>query len=454
MEYQSLSELVEATLHDLAQKQNTEVTKLWPEFWSRVEAVRAAGGIRLITMDQRGWKFICRSVTQYEKNGKPMWYEVRLNFDGVKEVISHYAKDFSLWKKDKSAMNAKKLADAVLQNIDIKVGCACPADLYFGQKFIRSQMPISANVPPPEDRSPDVRNPQQLASYCKHIQVVLSLLPLYSGTFSKWLKQFYANELGSLERDARKEGNAEKDRAEEVQKKEEDGVSNKEAANKSEEGESWEEGEKENPGRIGESRIDEKEHTYYSPRHKGAKVRTNDGLEWTIIGNHYAGENWNLFDLYDDGRDEKRYGVKKEELTLVESKINEDIERKEVESLYPDVKWDDGDVMPYNTMAFVCTKSKAYWINEPYVDLGESLHDKIIKKYGLREIGIHGIEIIHGYYCPPDSWRGNDSDYDWSIKIAGDLFPDDFNLDKIKKQVHSVFSEWWQAAHKKFIFME
>jgi hypothetical protein len=212
--YDFITTINEATLKDLEDAQKS-ITKLFPEFYSRVEAVRLSGGIRMVGKDERGWDFIVHSAKEDK------WYPVRVNFDGVREVIAHHAKNKSLWTKDKGKINARSLAGEVMYNVDIKVKCGCPADLYWGSQYIRSQEPLDANFPPKEERPPVERNPKQHGSMCKHLQVVINLLPMYEGTFAKWLKEYFGADLTKTEQAARREGNELKDRAEEVQTEEE-----------------------------------------------------------------------------------------------------------------------------------------------------------------------------------------------------------------------------------------
>jgi hypothetical protein len=116
--YNLVSEISEATLKDLENKQR-DIVLLFPEFYSRVEAVRLSGGIRMVGKDEKGWDFIVHSAKEDK------WYPVRIDFGGVREVIAHHAKNKSLWTKDKSRVNTRSLAGEVMYNVDIKVKCGC-----------------------------------------------------------------------------------------------------------------------------------------------------------------------------------------------------------------------------------------------------------------------------------------------------------------------------------------
>lgn len=211
----SYGDILEATLGDLKAKQK-DITKLFPEFYSRVEDVRLKGGIRLVDMDENGWTFQVKSVSEKEST----WYDVQVLFGGVREVVGHHAMNKNMWTKGKDKVDVRKVAEEVMYNVDIKLKCSCPADLYWGAQYIRSQQPLDANTPPPENRPPVVRNPGQHGAYCKHIQLVINLLPMYGGTFAKWLGDYWMQHIQDIEQKARREGSDLKGRAEEISKEE------------------------------------------------------------------------------------------------------------------------------------------------------------------------------------------------------------------------------------------
>jgi hypothetical protein len=209
------TEIIEATYGDIKKKQ-ADVVKLFPPFYDRVDAVRLKGGMKMVGMDKSGWAFQVHSGT--DEGNK--WYDVTLKFLGVPEVLRYASKEVGIWKKEQTGVNLSKLAQAVMYNVDIRVKCSCPADLYWGKHYIRSQEPMDAMVPPPEDRYPIVRNPKLYAAHCKHIQLVMNLLPMYHGTFAKWLKTHYLSDIVSAEKVAKKEGYREEEREEAAQGKE------------------------------------------------------------------------------------------------------------------------------------------------------------------------------------------------------------------------------------------
>lgn len=59
---------------------------------------------------------------------------------------------------------------------DVKISCTCPAYLYFGYKYILTQ--VDANEAHPENRFPKIRNPKLKGTMCKHCYTALSVLPM------------------------------------------------------------------------------------------------------------------------------------------------------------------------------------------------------------------------------------------------------------------------------------
>lgn len=210
------SVIFEATFTDLSKKQE-DIVKLHPEFLSRVSAVYGKGGIRMVGMDERGWDFKVKSVTSHDKKGSPEYYDVRVDFLGVKEVLNYYSKNKSLWKKE-GGLNVRSLAGELMYNIDVKIKCSCPADLYWGGAYIRSQSDLSAYPDPGETRPPVERNPNKYGAHCKHIQAVVNLIGMYIGTFSKWLKKYFGEYISEVEKSIRKQDSVNQDRVKQVVK--------------------------------------------------------------------------------------------------------------------------------------------------------------------------------------------------------------------------------------------
>ena len=58
---------------------------------------------------------------------------------------------------------------------DLKISCTCPAYLYFGYKYILTQ--LDTNQADDEHRFPKIRNPRLQGVMCKHCYIVLKAFP-------------------------------------------------------------------------------------------------------------------------------------------------------------------------------------------------------------------------------------------------------------------------------------
>jgi len=76
------------------------------------------------------------------------------------------------------------------QNFLIESGIVvhnCPAYLYWGYKYIASQLDYIKDSP--ESRTPKIRNPKLEGSVCKHLAAVLEVLPFHIGKVSRKIKK-------------------------------------------------------------------------------------------------------------------------------------------------------------------------------------------------------------------------------------------------------------------------
>lgn len=58
---------------------------------------------------------------------------------------------------------------------DLQISCTCPAYLYWGYKYILTQ--VDANEANPENRFPKIRNPKLQGVMCKHCYTAISAFP-------------------------------------------------------------------------------------------------------------------------------------------------------------------------------------------------------------------------------------------------------------------------------------
>jgi hypothetical protein len=179
--------LNEITFNDLRVKQRS-IGKLFPAFGPRVKAVAANGGVHMREQMPEYWHFEVASGT------KPgISYDVYVQFLNLEQMIKKYASDRRLWNKAGDDVDMRFLAAEILNKVDMKTSCSCPATLYWGQDYIRTQR--DAQFGRQETRPPNIRNPRQYGAYCKHGQNVFNVLPAYTTTFASFLKKFWLDEI-------------------------------------------------------------------------------------------------------------------------------------------------------------------------------------------------------------------------------------------------------------------
>ena len=81
--------------------------------------------------------------------------------------------------KDLSVQEKVRLAIAG----DLKISCTCPAYLYFGYKYILTQ--LDSNESDAEHRFPKIRNPKLNGVMCKHCYIAMQAFPLNWSSIAK-----------------------------------------------------------------------------------------------------------------------------------------------------------------------------------------------------------------------------------------------------------------------------
>ena len=76
-----------------------------------------------------------------------------------------------------------------LYNTRIKVFCTCPAFKFWGYEYILTKK--KSVFGPGEVREPDVRNPNRIGCYCKHLWVICDGLEKKKEMFARGLAPFY-----------------------------------------------------------------------------------------------------------------------------------------------------------------------------------------------------------------------------------------------------------------------
>lgn len=81
-----------------------------------------------------------------------------------------------LLRNKRSRLNFLDKVRYAISNGDLKVSCGCPAHLYWGYKYIDTNLGVAAPGMK-EFRPPDIRNPQRRGIVCKHLDLCLHVLP-------------------------------------------------------------------------------------------------------------------------------------------------------------------------------------------------------------------------------------------------------------------------------------
>lgn len=184
--------LFEYTFGDIKDKQK-DITKLFPIFYDRVKAVEDMGGIRLLHEYPNLLHFKTHSGTK-----EKFWYDNYLKFVKLERFLKRAVQDKSTWNKAGDKVNLNKVSAKMLEFCDIQVFCSCPAAQFWGPNYILSVPSRDAKYTKPEKRPPKTRNPHQYGAVCKHLEVMLKVLPWYKSTFAKWLGKTYGETMAEM----------------------------------------------------------------------------------------------------------------------------------------------------------------------------------------------------------------------------------------------------------------
>lgn len=191
--------LSEAKYKELMDKQSS-ITKLFPTFYERVKAVAAKGGVKMEDQDNRAWYFKVHSGTKDN-----VWYDDVIEFKDIENVVGELAKDRMLWKKNSNEIDYNKLSQVVLQQCELRLGCSCPAQLYFGGDYVLSLSRYDAKAGDKETRPPNIRNPRQYGAFCKHLGAVMKVYLFHGNTLAKWLREYHGKAIAKIGKEANKE---------------------------------------------------------------------------------------------------------------------------------------------------------------------------------------------------------------------------------------------------------
>jgi hypothetical protein len=111
-------------------------------------------------------------MTQSETTPGHEWRQW-IRMTELKDVITD--PDMSLQDKVRLALSG-----------DLQVHCNCPAFLYWGYQYITTQLGAAVS---PENRPPDKKNPKRKGDVCKHLALVLRVLPFWWNNITSDLKK-------------------------------------------------------------------------------------------------------------------------------------------------------------------------------------------------------------------------------------------------------------------------
>jgi hypothetical protein len=197
-----MNRILEATLAQLKRKQQS-VTRLFPDFFSnpiKVPGVIDKGGVRMDSMEGDTWNFRIHSGSE-----EGTWYDAHVRWKNIVPTIQNLVADRRNWNRAKTKVDLRKLSAKMFAKADVELDCSCPADLFWGKQYIRSQDKYRAKYGEPENRPPDVRNPKKYGAFCKHIQVLMRVLPFYKSTMANWIKREHGDVITAAEEQARAE---------------------------------------------------------------------------------------------------------------------------------------------------------------------------------------------------------------------------------------------------------
>ena len=197
---EKLIKINEEPLPKMVRKQSS-VYKLFPKFDQRVDGVEKAGGIHLYKEEPKLWHFKVNSATT-----PGLKYDILVYFSDLEKIIAKWAPNKTIWKDDDSGVDLRHLAGKILTDADLKIKHNCPSWLYHGFKYIATQRGdiLTHDEEEGEFRPPKEKNPHEYGLGCKHMALLLDVLPFYGDDMAKHLGKFFAKEIAKAEKGAQK----------------------------------------------------------------------------------------------------------------------------------------------------------------------------------------------------------------------------------------------------------
>lgn len=188
--FESLCEVTMAAL----KKGQLDITRLFKNFPDRVKDVASSGGAKVSEAGRDFWRF---GVASASEKGKK--YDVPLFMTNIVTLLRQHVANNSLWVSDGSKVDLNKLAAAMYSDVDYKLTCTCPAFQFYGGAYQATKDGYKYGKK--EVRPPVKRNPKEYGVACKHLQLVMDVLPFYRQSFARYLKEYYGSDISALEKE-------------------------------------------------------------------------------------------------------------------------------------------------------------------------------------------------------------------------------------------------------------
>lgn len=146
-----------------------------PGITQRMKTQLTRYGTKFVKFFSSDGIFIFSTRSAYYDENHTVYIE-KIQFANWKDIVKNADK----------VENLAKYATDIMRSEDIRISCSCPSFLYHGFAYITTS--LDAKYGDPEHRAPDIRNPARKGSVCKHLSMVLRVLPFYASDLSKYLK--------------------------------------------------------------------------------------------------------------------------------------------------------------------------------------------------------------------------------------------------------------------------
>jgi len=149
-----------------------------PSFLKQAERVKELTTTRLVGISKDTIVFRTKS-SKFAETGRE--YTQRVRLVDLDNLLEEY---------EAGKLTLRDVFELAINSGDIEIYCSCPSFLYWGFQYINTD--LDSIIPGrEEDRYPDQRNPKLRGMYCKHMQLVLDVLPFNTLRILKRWRQKY-----------------------------------------------------------------------------------------------------------------------------------------------------------------------------------------------------------------------------------------------------------------------